>query len=70
MAAEYRKYPPVRDGMSLTSFARRVEDVLRSAGQLDVLLLYAIAAEANGTYLGERELASKIHIPDGPTLLR
>lgn len=56
--------------MSLRTFASNVDDVLRPAGQLDVLLLYGIMAETNETYLDNRELAGKVHIPDGPALLK
>lgn len=56
--------------MSSRALADRVDDVLRPTGQLDVLLLYGVAAESNAAYLGDRELASKVHIPGGPTLLK
>lgn len=55
--------------MSLRALADRVDDVLHPVDQLDVLLLYGLAAGANATYLGDRELAAKVHIPGGPTLL-
>lgn len=56
--------------MTLQSRARHVEDVLYPVEQLDVLLLYGVVADANSAYLGDRELASKVHIADGPTLLK
>lgn len=56
--------------MSLSSFASSVDDVLHPVDQLDVLLLYGLVAGANQPYLGDRELAAKVHISDGPTLLK
>lgn len=56
--------------MTLRAYARRVDDVLFPAGQLDVCLLYGLMAAANSAYLGDRELASKVHLPDGPTLIK
>lgn len=55
--------------MSLRRFATNADDVLHPVDQLDVLLLYGLVAGANETYLGDRELAAKVHLPNGPTLL-
>lgn len=56
--------------MTLRDLAHEKDDVLRPFGQLDVLLLYAVVAEATQDYFGDRELASKILIPDGPVLIK
>jgi hypothetical protein len=56
--------------MTLLEVADSVGDILYPVDQLDVLLLYGIMAEANESYLGDRELAAKVHIPDGPTLIK
>lgn len=51
-------------------FALRTEYLLRPYGQLDVLLLYRLSADACVDYLGDREIASQILIPNGPQLLK
>lgn len=56
--------------MRLEELVAGADDLLFPAGQLDVALLYALAADAMQDYLGDRELSGKIHIPDGPTLLK
>lgn len=56
--------------MALRDLAEDVDDVLHPVNQLDVLLLYGVVAEAVQSYAGDRELASKILIPDGPELLK
>lgn len=56
--------------MTLSALVDDVDDVLHPAGQLDPVLLYAYAADAMQDYLGDRELSGKIHIPDGPVLLK
>lgn len=56
--------------MPLREFAGSIPDVLHPVEQLDVLLLYGLMAEANSSYLEDREIASKVHIPNGPTLLK
>lgn len=56
--------------MAPREIASAVEDVLHPVGQLDVTLLYAAVADVMQDYLGDRELSSKILIPDGPTLLK
>ncbi len=51
---------------SLLSFAKKnLEDLITPFGQIDVLLLYGIAAGKLKKYLGDRELAAKIWMPSG-----
>ncbi len=56
--------------MTLHDLVEAADDILHPNGQLDVTLLYALAADAMQDYLGERELSGKIPIPDGPVLLK
>lgn len=56
--------------MGLHGLLSEADDVLHPTGQLDVTLFYAVMADAMQDYLGDRELAGKIHIPDGPVLLK
>ena len=46
------------------------DDVLRPLGELDVLGYYGAVAEKLTGFLGTREIATKVMIPDGPTLLK
>lgn len=56
--------------MTVRELAASVDDVVRPVGQVDPVLLYAVVADAAADYLGDRELCGKIHIPDGPVLLK
>ncbi|WP_414469744.1 hypothetical protein [Methanobacterium sp. ACI-7] len=58
---------------SLLSYAKKNPDnIITPFGQIDVLLLYAIAADKLKDYLGDREIAGKIWMPSGkvPFLLK
>ncbi len=58
---------------SLINFAKKnLEDLITPFGQIDVLLLYGIAAGKLKKYLNDRELAGKIWMPSGrmPHLLK
>ncbi|MGB9937821.1 MAG: hypothetical protein ACPK7O_08890 [Methanobacterium sp.] len=58
---------------SLLNYAKKnSDDIITPFGQMDVLLLYAIAAEKLKNYLGNREIAGKIWMPSGkvPFLLK
>lgn len=52
--------------VSLLNFAKKnIDNIITPFGQIDVLMLYAIAAEKLKKYLAHRELASKIWLPKG-----
>jgi len=54
----------------IVDFLLEKNDVLRPFGQLDVLGYYAAVSGKLRHFLGQREIATKIWIPDGPTLLK
>lgn len=56
--------------MPLESLVDSADDPLHSIDRLDVLLLYAVIADANRSYLEDLEIASNTNLHHGPALIK